>query len=557
MLHIRLGKQICHEVECTDVKLGYCNWWIPSPYLPLCSLIDGAKTLGILVLLLITSFFPQDVANTANLSSSSSSVTQLCSHDEAAALIQFKSSFSIYPYPRYCNYISDIISYPKTDSWNEGTDCCSWDGVTCDNIKGQVIGLDLSCSFLYGTIPSNSSLFLLSHLQKLNLAFNDFNHSKMSSKFGKFASLSRWLWFARKIPRKHFSPAKTQDAQFRTKCNPQSQSSQVELEQPSRIFGSLIFPFVRINSKFIGEPLTTDGHIPSSLTNLKQLELLNLGDNLLEGSIPDEVSAFPNLNCLGLFSNLLNGTLPSWLYTTSSLEYIYLSDNQFSGHIKEFQYNSLRWIDLRNNKLQGPIPSSISQLLNLTLLALSSNNLSGIVEYGMFSKLQKLHHLTLSSNSLSLNSNGTSVDYTLSNLEYLGLSSCNVSKFPQFLRGSKGLQALDLSDNRIYGKIPKWIRDVGKDSLSALNLSHNSFTDFEQLPKDIRFLDLSSNLIHGDLPIPPLKTDVFIISNNSLSGQISSLICNLSSLELLDLSHNNLNGTIPQCFGNLSKAFFF
>ena len=69
MLHIRLGKQICHEVECTDVKLGYCNWWIPSPYFPLGSLIDGAKTLGILVLLLITSFFPLDVVNSVSWNS--------------------------------------------------------------------------------------------------------------------------------------------------------------------------------------------------------------------------------------------------------------------------------------------------------------------------------------------------------------------------------------------------------------------------------------------------------------------------------------------------------
>ncbi|KAK3227280.1 hypothetical protein Dsin_007142 [Dipteronia sinensis] len=61
----------------------------------------------------------------------------------------------------------------------EDTYYCSWDGVTCDMVTGQVTGLDLSCSWLYvyGIIPSNSSLFLLSHLQKLDLAFNDFNLS--------------------------------------------------------------------------------------------------------------------------------------------------------------------------------------------------------------------------------------------------------------------------------------------------------------------------------------------------------------------------------------------
>ncbi|XVF77237.1 hypothetical protein PTKIN_Ptkin14bG0026700 [Pterospermum kingtungense] len=171
----------------------------------------------------------------------------------------------------------------------------------------------------------------------------------------------------------------------------------------------------------------------------------------------------------------------------------------------------------------------------------------------MFSKLRNLEFLHLSSNSLSLIFNGTDGDYTFPNLQALYLSSCNVSEFPQFLRGSKSLHYLDLSKNRIRGKIPKW---VGKISLSYLNLSHNFLTNIDQqLPwKEIQVLDLSSNLIHGNLPVPPLTTFVFLISNNSLSGEISSLICNASSLDLLDLSHNNLSGIIPQCFGNLSQS---
>ncbi|XVF77239.1 hypothetical protein PTKIN_Ptkin14bG0026900 [Pterospermum kingtungense] len=72
--------------------------------------------------------------------------------------------------------------------------------------------------------------------------------------------------------------------------------------------------------------------------------------------------------------------------------------------------------------------------------------------------------------------------------------------------------------------------------------------------ENIYYLDQSSNLIHGDLPIPPWTTYVFFLSNNNLSGEITSLICNANSLGFLDLSHNNLSGTIPQCFGNLSRS---
>ncbi|XP_040948768.1 receptor-like protein 9DC3 [Gossypium hirsutum] len=68
----------------------------------------------------------------------------------------------------------------------------------------------------------------------------------------------------------------------------------------------------------------------------------------------------------------------------------------------------------------------------------------------------------------------------------------------------------------------------------------------------LKFLDLSSNLIRGNLPIPASTIRVFLISNNSFNGEVSSLICNATYLQILDLSHNYLSGSIPQCFGNLS-----
>ncbi|XP_016683889.2 receptor-like protein Cf-9 [Gossypium hirsutum] len=111
----------------------------------------------------------------------SSSGSHSCS-----SLIQFKNSFSI---TEQASLFCGFKSYPKTNSWKEGTDCCSWDGVTCDHLNAHVIALDLSCSWLSGNFPSNTTLFLLPHLQKLNLAYNDFNHSKIPSEFGRFTSL--------------------------------------------------------------------------------------------------------------------------------------------------------------------------------------------------------------------------------------------------------------------------------------------------------------------------------------------------------------------------------
>ncbi|TYH74978.1 hypothetical protein ES332_D05G441400v1 [Gossypium tomentosum] len=798
-------------------------------------------------------FFPHLYA------SFSSSGSHSCS-----SLIQFKNSFSITQTDVASSYCDDQ-SYPKTDSWKEGTDCCSWDGVTCDHLNSHVIVLDLSCSWLYGNFPSNTTLFLLPHLQKLNLAYNYFNLSKIPSEFGRFISLFYLnlsnTGFAGEVPSQvsHLSKLVSLDLSCRADaqtidkhaleglvhnltevrhlfldginmssvnahvfmnlssslrslslafCDLQGKfpknifdlpnlnllnlggnqnlnldplkfnrssnlehldlswmSSSTEIDsvdnlqalkyldlsgnsffqglsvsitnlssleylilRGANVFGGLpdltgnlvslkfldlsqsnlsgpwtnskiigeplsthsfrlvVEPIEWTNSKIIGEPLAThsfrfvdepiewtnskiigdhwgtscnsliylsvnqlsgqiprslgnllqlthldlsvnqlsgqiprslgnllqlthldllvnqlsgqiprslgnllqlthlqslgnllhlthlhlsmnqlSGQIPLSILNLTQLEYFVISKNSLEGSIPDEVTAFPNLIYLHLNDNLLNGTFPSWLFTAPSLKEIYLSQNQFSGHIKEFQSKSLELIALQNNKLHGSLPSSIFQLLNLTDLVLSSNNLSGVIEFRMFSNLPNLKHLDLSYNSLSLTSNTTStVNHILPNLTGLLLSSCNLGEFPQFLKGLKSLESLDLSCNKIEGKIPQWMQEVGNVSLTYLNVSHNSLTnpwtqrEVEHFPwNNIAVLDLSSNLIRGNLPIPASTINVFLISNNSFNGEVSSLICNASSLQILDLSYNNLSGTIPQCFGNLSDSLEF
>ncbi|XP_028089911.1 receptor-like protein 18 [Camellia sinensis] len=106
------------------------------------------------------------------------------------------------------------------------------------------------------------------------------------------------------------------------------------------------------------------------------------------------------------------------------------------------------------------------------------------------------------------------VNSTLTTFDTIGLASCNLSELPNFLREQTRLRSLDLSNNKIHGEVPKWLFNVGKDSLQNLNLSHNFLISLERLPW--------KNLC-------------------------------LSSLLVLDLSNNSLSGLIPQCLGNLSN----
>ncbi|PNX78921.1 receptor-like protein kinase, partial [Trifolium pratense] len=62
------------------------------------------------------------------------------------------------------------------------TDCCSWDGIQCDEHTNQVIHIDLRSCQLYGRMDANSSLFRLVHLRVLDLSDNDFNYSQIPSK---------------------------------------------------------------------------------------------------------------------------------------------------------------------------------------------------------------------------------------------------------------------------------------------------------------------------------------------------------------------------------------
>ncbi|GAY67105.1 hypothetical protein CUMW_253930 [Citrus unshiu] len=96
-------------------------------------------------------------------------------------------------------------------------------------------------------------------------------------------------------------------------------------------------------------------------------------------------------------------------------------------------------------------------------------------------------------------------------------------------------------------------------NLNALNLSYNLLIGFYQHPVvfpgnkgDLVTFVLSSNNLHGPLPVPPPGTISYLASNNSLTGEIPSWICNLNILESLVLSHNNLRGLLPQCLGNFS-----
>ncbi|XP_047325633.1 probable LRR receptor-like serine/threonine-protein kinase RFK1 isoform X2 [Impatiens glandulifera] len=176
------------------------------------------------------------------------------------------------------------------------------------------------------------------------------------------------------------------------------------------------------------------GKIPKHLGNISTLTYLNLEANQFSGSVPTEFGSLHSLKNLLLSSNRLSGELPTSFAKLINLTDFRINDNNFSGKIPNFILNwkQLMRLEIMGSGLEGPIPIDISQLTMLTDLRIA--NVQG--------KAQAFPDL---SNTTGLNS--------------LVLRNCNLSEeIPQYIWKFNELYTLDVSFNKLVGKIPSVLR---------------------------------------------------------------------------------------------------
>ncbi|CAL4905458.1 unnamed protein product [Urochloa decumbens] len=303
------------------------------------------------------------------------------------------------------------------------------------------------------------------------------------------------------------------------------------------------------------------------LQELTKLRYLNLSGNYLIGDNILESLDLPSLEVINIELCRMSGALQSSaLKNLKNLRELYLGYNQFNGSIPAFLFElpRLEYLDLSGNLLQGlQITSSSNLQSSLRELHLQSNQLNGIIPASLF-ELPRLEYLDLSENLLQGHTIPISSSSNLSpSLKILDLSANNLKGLFDFfwLRNCTMLQRVDLSGNtdltidvKFHGRVPPFqLREL---ALSGCKLDNSIIAgpNFLGTQSHLQTLDLSNNNLTGSIPSwINTRTLVYLnLANNSLAGSLNLMWQYQSNLEMIDIAMNRLVGQLPT---NISLVF--
>lgn len=411
---------------------------------------------------------------------------------------------------------------------------CDWQGISCDESRTRVVGIDLSDNKIAGNMFGNFSA--LTALTSLDLSKNSISGIQWPD-LSKSPSLKNlnlsFNMIEGELNSTGFESLEVFDLSF------------------NRIQGDIHFVMSGICNSLVVANFSSNGFSGdiSTFDGCLHLKYLDLSVNNLTGNL---WSGIDRLKELSLAHNNFSGSIPSSMFSQScSLEVLDLSENEFFGQFpKEASYcTGLVSLNLWGNTFTGAIPGELGTILSIQALYLGSNNFSREIPEELLG-LKNLAFLDLSRNNFGgdvqeIFGRFIQVKFLLlhGNSYSGGLNTSGILKLPNIVR-------LDLSYNSFTRSLP--IEFSQLSSLKFLILAFNQFTG--NIPVEygnfqaLQALDLSSNMLSGPIPrsLGNLKSLLWLmLANNSLSGEIPPELGNCSSLLWLNLASNKLSGKFP------------
>ncbi|TYG78052.1 hypothetical protein ES288_D02G026300v1 [Gossypium darwinii] len=446
-----------------------------------------------------------------------------CLDDQRSPLLQLQ---------HHLYYAPHFTFSSKFELWHPNTDCCSWEGVTCD-AYGHVVGIDLSYKNLSGSFHL---IFNLHRLQRLNLAGNNFNTTLFSYGFDKLQNLTHLnlssscfhgqipveISFLKRLVSLDLSNQDSCYLRYYKVLYPgfyNRFSLPYELQQPLKLENPNFKTLIK-NLRFLTE-LYLDS-VDISTQSAKWCETTSL--------------VLSNLRVLSLSNCDLEGPLCSSLSRLSFLSKLILDGNPISYLPPNFLEISSRLVSLslRDCNLNGHFPTGILLLPKIQSIDISGNDqlMGQLPEFPANNALQSL--------SLSYTNFRGELPQSIGNLKFLTdlhLSGCNFfGPIPSSIANLSHLVNLDLGYNYFSGLIPSFHR-FGVPNLENLNLETNKL-----------FGSIHSSLF----TLPSLKT--FYLGENQLVGKIDEFPNASSSLiEVLSMGNNDLTGPIPKSILQLPR----